>query len=457
MYRTAKDVLGKPRRNHQDWFDDSDSKLQELLEARNLARNDYLQCSTRYRKKKHAQEQRELQRYTREMKCSWWERKAENLQIAADRKDMKTFYDGLRELYGPKPRGLIQLKADDGETVLQEKDKVLERLASYFDQLLNNTGDLDADARNSIKQRPIACAMDEAPDISELVAALGSMQDGKAPGCDGIPAEVWKYGGPHLLDCLHRLIVEIWRTQEVPQDWKNASIVPLFKKGDRKECGNYRGISLLSIVGKILSRVLLNRINEHISPNILPESQCGFRSGRSTMDMIFCLRQVQEKCIEQNMPLYVVFVDFSKAFDTVSRNGLWLVLRKFGCTERFVKIIEALHTGMQANVALSGTVSRDFSVRNGVKQVCVLAPTLFSMYLSAMLEVASEMLRREFSFKQERMQICSMCLSLRPGQKLQGYLLENCSLRMTVLLLLMMLTICRFLLTDLYKLLSNLV
>ena len=151
----------------------------------------------------------------------------------------------------------------------------------------------------------------------------------------------------------------------------------LFKKGDRKDCGNYRGISLLATVGKILSRVLLNRLSEHISQNVLPETQCGFRSGRSTMDMIFCLKQVQEKCIEQNMPLYVVFIDFSKAFDTVSRQGLWQVLKKYGCTEKFVSLIEALHTGMQANVVkkktMSGSGSKDFSGSNGVKQGCVLA------------------------------------------------------------------------------------
>jgi hypothetical protein len=105
-------------------------------------------------------------------------------------------------------------------------------------------------------------------------------------------------------------------------------------------------------------------------------------------ECLFNLIQVQEKCTEQNMPLYMVFVDFSQAFDTVSRVGLRKVLKKFGCTAKFISIIEALHTGMQANVAMSGCVSSEFAVSNGVKQGCVLAPTLFSLHLSAMLEVA---------------------------------------------------------------------
>ena len=88
------------------------------------------------------------------------------------------------------------------------------------------------------------------------------------------------------------------------------------------------------------------------------------------------------------MPLYVVLVDFSKILDTVSRVGLWQVLLKFGCTGKFISVIEALHTGMQANVTISSSVSSDFAVSNGVKQGCLLAPTLFSLYLAAMLEVA---------------------------------------------------------------------
>ena len=104
--------------------------------------------------------------------------------------------------------------------------------------------------------------------------------------------------------------------------------------------------------------------------------------------MIFCLRQLQEKCIEQDRPLYMVFVDFSKAFDTVGRTGLWQLLRKYGCPEKFTTMIESLHTGMMANVSVGGEVSESFSVTNGVKQGCVLAPTLFSIFLSAMLDDA---------------------------------------------------------------------
>ena len=106
------------------------------------------------------------------------------------------------------------------------------------------------------------------------------------------------------------------------------------------------------------------------------------------MDMIVCLRQIQEKCIEQERPLYMVFVEFSKAFDTVGRTGLWQLLRKYGCPEKFTTMIDALHTGMMANVSVGGEVSESFSVTNGVKQGCILAPTLFSICLSTLIDEA---------------------------------------------------------------------
>ena len=84
----------------------------------------------------------------------------------------------------------------------------------------------------------------------------------------------------------------------------------------------------------------------------------------------------------------MVFVDYSKAFDTVGRTGLWQPPRKYGCPEKFTTMIEALHTGMMANVSVGWEISESFSVTNGVKQGCVLAPTLFSIFLSAMLDEA---------------------------------------------------------------------
>ena len=172
----------------------------------------------------------------------------------------------------------------------------------------------------------------------------------------------------------------------MPADLRDATIVALYKnKGAKADCGNYRGISLLSNAGKILARILLNRLTENISEDNLPEAQCGIRPGRSTIDMVFTVRQIQEKCSEQQMDLYAVFIDLRKAFDTVNREALWSVLLKLGCPRKFTTLIRLFHDNMTGQVLSNGEHSNTFAISNGVKQGCVLAPVLFNLFFTQVL------------------------------------------------------------------------
>ena len=112
------------------------------------------------------------------------------------------------------------------------------------------------------------------------------------------------------------------------------------RKGRKDDCENYRGISLLSVVRKMLGRILLDRMLTYIADDVLSESQCGFRGGHSTIDMIFTANQLQVKCLEQQVGLYQVFIDLSKAFDTVNRGALWKILIKHGCPQKFISILQ---------------------------------------------------------------------------------------------------------------------
>ena len=129
----------------------------------------------------------------------------------------------------------------------------------------------------------------------------------------------------------HEVLCQCWQEGAVPQDTRYSNIITLYKnKGEKNDYNNYRGISLLSIVGKVFARVILMRLQK-LAERIYPESECGFRAGRSTIDIIFSLRQLHEKCREQHMPMCIAFIDLTKAFDLVSRDGLFMVLPKTGC------------------------------------------------------------------------------------------------------------------------------
>ena len=143
----------------------------------------------------------------------------------------------------------------------------------------------------------------------------------------------------------------------------------------------------MSIAGKILSKVILNRLNTHLLDETVPESQCGFRQNRGGVDMIFTARQIQEKCKEQKRNLYIIFVDLTKAFDTVSRPALWNILPRIRIPPKVVQMIRCFHDGMNARL-VNGSEGDELPITNGVTQGCFLAPTLFSFLLSMMLRSA---------------------------------------------------------------------
>ena len=119
-----------------------------------------------------------------------------------------------------------------------------------------------------------------------------------------------------MLDKLHDLFTSCWEKGTLPKGRRDAVIVYLYKnKGEKSGCTNCRGITPLSIAGRILARVLINRLIPTKAQENTPESQCGFWSNRWIVDMIFVLRQIQEKYREQNIGLYAAFVDLTKAFD----------------------------------------------------------------------------------------------------------------------------------------------
>ena len=138
----------------------------------------------------------------------------------------------------------------------------------------------------------------------------------------------------------------------------------------------------------MLARLLLNRLPEDICPDVIPELQNGFISGRGTVDMIFSVWQIHEKCIKQQEPLYQVFVDLTKAFDTANREALWEILAKIGCPSNFVIMFKELHRNMKACVTFNGQLSGEIAIDNSVKQGDIPASTLFSIFFAVLLTQA---------------------------------------------------------------------
>jgi uncharacterized C2H2 Zn-finger protein len=220
------------------------------------------------------------------------------------------------------------------------------------------------------------------PTHGEIEKAIKALKTGKAPGTDGLNAEVFKYGGLTLVKRLVKVLAKFWPKQlgekcdPIPQAWANSKVFPLWKgKGSKKDPSNYRGIFLLDVAGKILARIIAERL-KLITEEVLSDSQCGFRPFRSTSHMNMVIRQVQESALDKGAPLAAVFIDLAKCFDSVPRPGTFQVLEHVGVPPNVLSILKQLHTDVEVSV-IGG--QGKFKMTRGVRQGCTVGPALFNI------------------------------------------------------------------------------
>ena len=249
----------------------------------------------------------------------------------------------------------------------------IKRWAEHFQEILNRPAPEETpDISPADSELPINC---DAPSKAEIRKAIKSLRNGKAAGPDSIPAEALKAGKETSVDMLHTLFTKIWEKEDVPEQWKEGLIIKIPKKGNLNECDNYRGIMLLSMPGKVLNRVLLERMKDAVDLT-LRDNQAGFRKNRSCADQIASLRKIIEQSLEWNSPLYINFIDFEKAFDSVDRHTLWRLMKHYGIPEKIISIVQSIYQGMFCRVVHSGQISESFEVKTGVRQGCLLSPFL---------------------------------------------------------------------------------
>ena len=387
MHQTAMATFGKKTSKTHDWFEAKSAAMIPVIEAKRNAHGQYKQSPSAKNLQIFRAARNKVQQTARRCANEYWMELSHNIQTAAATGNIRGMYEGIKKALGPVQSKTAPLKSTTGE-LITDKGKQMERWVEHYSDLYSRENTVSPAALEAIECLPIMEELDAEPTIEDLSKAIDSLASGKAPGSDGIPPDLIKHCKSTLLKPLHEILCQCWLEGSVPQDMRDAKIITLFKnKGERNDCNNYRGISLLSIVGKAFARVILIRLQK-LAERVYPESQCGFRAGRSTIDMIFSLRQIQEKCREQQMPLYVAFIDLTKAFDLVSRDGLFKILPKIGCPPKLQSMIESFHTGMKGTVQFNGSSSEPFDIRSGVKQGCVLAPTLFGIIFSLLLKHA---------------------------------------------------------------------
>ena len=183
----------------------------------------------------------------------------------------------------------------------------------------------------------------------EVKWALESITMKKARGGDGNPVELFQILKDDAVKVLHSVCQQIWKTQQWPQDWKRSVFIPIRKKGNAKECSNYRTIELISHASKVMLKILRARIQQYVNCE-LPNIQAGFRKGRGTRDQIANIRWMIEKARDLQKNTYFSFIDYAKAFDSVDYNKLWKILQEMGIPDHLTCLLRNVYSGQEATV-----------------------------------------------------------------------------------------------------------
>ena len=173
--------------------------------------------------------------------------------------------------------------------------------------------------------------------------------------------------------------MQVWKTQQWPQDWKRSVFIPVPKKGNPKECSNCCKIALISHASKVMLKSLQARLQQYVNCE-LPDVQAGFRKGRGTGDQITNIRWIIEKAREFQKNICFCFIDYAKAFDCVDHNTLWKILKEMGIPDHLTCLLRNLYAGQEATVITGHGITEWFQIGKGVRQGCLLSPCLFNLY-----------------------------------------------------------------------------
>ncbi len=278
---------------------------------------------------------------------------------------------------GRRKRNQSRLKIDD------------ELWVRHFEEQMGGKGEVEGGWKDgTTEEREEDGIWDNEITQEEVNKAIRSMGLHKAAGTDGLEPEVWKYANPEVQNSLLDLFNKIWKEGEMPVEWNEAIVVPIYKTGEKKVPKNYRGISLLCTAYKIMANVINARLtNWAETKRKLPENQMGFRKGRGTRDAVYVLHTLVEKQLAKKRgKLYAFYIDLKAAFDMIDREKLGKKLWEMGVRGKMYRMLKGIYQKTENRVRTEEGLTRKFDTGKGVRQGCPLSPLLFNLYIADLEE-----------------------------------------------------------------------
>ena len=281
-----------------------------------------------------------------------------------------------------------------GETDTKEQSIKIpgKKLYNHFSNLHNETNKDDITESIPSNRIPTKEDLNKPFRRKEFKKIIQGLKTKKSEGYDCISSEMIKNSPDNMLNVIHRFMNLCLEKSLVPKSWCLELISLIHKKGDKNYLGNYRGICVSSPLLKILCSLLNERVQTHCSENgLISKNQIGFQKNSRTSDHLLTLKTLVKKYVTVGKEkLYVCFVDFQKAFDSVWHKGLFHKLQKVGINGNSLNLIKDLYKKTKCAVKVDNRITEFFKYSKGVRQGCPLSSVLFNLYVNDIFDVINK-------------------------------------------------------------------
>ena len=380
-------------------------RIQTAIDKRNKAREERNDDDLNIARKEVTEARKELRNNTRKWEKDWWEELIEKCREAGEKNDQGSMYRLLKQI------GLRNFKKAP-ETTTITKEEFKEQFSSVSkDRFERKPEEIFAavdrapDLRDSELHRKWGYIMSDPPEYEEIYGQMKLMKD-SAPGKDGVRLNYIMKGGDLIKSEVVNLVKFMFKTpaDRWEKDLKTGQVIPLFKKGDKNNPGNYRGICLLSMGSRILARVMANRLRIWAEKmQLVDDNQAGFRKNRSTADVTQIMVRIHEDTtdlykrkaatgvqMEEDEKPMAVLLDLRKAYPRVNKPALWRLLERYGLEGDALRVLQDLHETTTYTVRSREGDSEPWTPERGLREGCPSSPPLFNIYHQAVMRDASD-------------------------------------------------------------------
>uniref|UniRef100_A0A8D9A6I6 Craniofacial development protein 2 n=1 Tax=Cacopsylla melanoneura TaxID=428564 RepID=A0A8D9A6I6_9HEMI len=372
--KTAADSVLKKQRPQprKEWITE---EILNLIEKRRELKN----ATTEEGKRTYRELRNKINRESRIAKESYLEEKCAQISRNLEQGRLDSAYREAKNFFNDSKARSNTIEDENGK-LLFDDEMITKRWKQYLESLYKGDDYNDSEILGNEE-----IGDNDTIQVEDFKKAVAKLKDNKAPGLDAIPAELIKQAGNGIQECLFTLIHEIYETGEMPTDFTQCKISVIPKKAGTNKCSEHRTLSLISHSSKILTNIMIKRIEDKIEAT-LTDDQFGFRKGKGTRDAMLALRMILEKQLKKkNRDTYIAFIDLEKAFDKVEWKKLFEILKDIGLNFKDRRIIWNLYKNETA-VYECGEYAGEAKIRQGVRQGCCISALLFNCYIQKALD-----------------------------------------------------------------------